>query len=181
MGQRRDGGQPPHQGNAPRSHGLRIVMLTSSYPLYPGDTTAPFIEELAAHVAALGHEVHVALPADPRLRRSSCERGVRLHPFRYAPNVRALQVWGYAGALAGDVGLKPAALVVAPLALAASTLACRRLARRLRPDLAERALGLGAAEPATAVIPYGVDPALFRPGEPASRAAVRRELGLGDG
>ena len=218
-------------------------MLTSSYPLYPGDTTAPFIEELAAHVAALGHEVHVALPADPRLRRSSCERGVWLHPFRYAPNLRALQVWGYAGALAGDVGLKPAALAVAPLALAASTLACARLARRVRPDLlvahwvipngppaalvarvarlplvvslhgsdvylaerrrpigraaraafraaaavtacspdlAERALGLGAAAPATTVIPYGVDPARFRPGEPASRATVRRELGLAD-
>src|SRR5205814_6041968 len=114
---------------------LRIGMLASSYPLYAGDTTAPFIEELAANLAALGHEVHVALPAHPRLRRGACERGVRLHPFRYAPGLRPLQVWGYAASLAGDVGVKPTALAAAPLALAASAAACARLVRRARPDL----------------------------------------------
>lgn len=114
---------------------LRIAMLTSSYPLYPGDTTAPFIEELAAHLAGLGHEVHVALPRHPRLRRASRERGVWLHPFRYAPGLRRLQVWGYASALTGDVGLKGAAYAVAPLALAASAAACAALARRISPDL----------------------------------------------
>ena len=220
---------------------LRIAMLTSSYPLYLGDTTAPFIEELAAHVVALGHEVHVALPAHPRLRRAPCERGVRLHPFRYAPGLRPLQVWGYASALAGDVGLKRAALAVAPLALAASTAACARLARSVRPDLlvahwvipngppaalvarvaglplvvslhgsdvylaerraaigraaraafrsaaavtacspdlAERAGDLGADRATTTVIPYGVDAARFRPGEPVMRSVVRSALRL---
>ena len=49
-------------------------MLTTSYPLYPGDTTAPFIEELAAHIADLGHEVALALPAHPRLRRGPARR-----------------------------------------------------------------------------------------------------------
>lgn len=110
-------------------------MLTSSYPLYPGDTTAPFIEELAVHVAELGPEVHVILPAHPRLRRGRRERGVFLHPFPYAPGLRPLQVWGYASALAGDVGLRPAAYAAAPLALTAATVALARLTRRLRPDL----------------------------------------------
>lgn len=114
---------------------LRIVMLTTSYPLYPGDTTAPFIEELAAHIAALGHEVQVALPAHPRLRRGPRERGVGLHPFRYAPGLRRLQVWGYASSMTGDVGLKGTAYAAAPLALAASTVATARLVRRVRPDL----------------------------------------------
>ena len=110
-------------------------MLTTSYPLYPGDTTAPFIEELAAHIADLGHEVALALPAHPRLRRGPKERGVRLYPFRYAPGIRRLQVWGYASSMSGDVGLKGAAYAAAPLALVASTLATARLVRRLRPDL----------------------------------------------
>ncbi len=114
---------------------LRIVMLTTSYPLYPGDTTAPFIEELAAHIAALGHEVGVALPDHPRLRRGPRERGVALHPFAYAPGLAPLQVWGYASALSGDVGLRGAAYAAAPLALAASTVAVARLTRQLRPDL----------------------------------------------
>jgi glycosyltransferase involved in cell wall biosynthesis len=119
----------------PHDQPLRIAMLTSSYPLYKSDTTAPFIEELAAHLAALGHEVHVALPAHPALRRAPVERGVHLHPFRYAPGLRPLQVWGYAASLTGDVGLKRAAYAAAPLALAASAGAVAALARRARPDL----------------------------------------------
>ena len=63
--------------HADENRPLRLVMLATSYPLYPGDTTAPFIEELAAHIAALGHEVHVALPDHPRLRREPCERAAR--------------------------------------------------------------------------------------------------------
>lgn len=223
---------------------LRIVMLTTSYPLYPGDTTAPFIEELAAHIAALGHEVHVALPDHPRLRRGPHERGVALHPFAYAPGIAPLQVWGYASSLSGDVGLKGAAYAAAPLALASSTVAIARLTRQVRPDLlvahwvipngppvglvarlaarplvvslhgsdiflaerkvpigrgaravfhqaaavtacspdlAERAGRLGARPNHTTTIPYGVDPARFRPATPTERATIRRELGLHEG
>jgi len=223
---------------------LRIAMLTTSYPLYAGDTTAPFIEELAAGIAALGHHVEVVLPDHPRLRRAPRERGVGLHPFGYAPGLRRLQVWGYASSLTGDVGLKGSAYAAAPLALAASTVATARLARRLRPDLivahwvipngppaalaaclvgcplvvglhgsdvflaehkaaigraaravfgraaavtacspdlAARAIGLGARPATTTTIPYGVDPARFRPHAPDERAAIRARLGLRDG
>jgi hypothetical protein len=46
----------PHERNSPVTEGpLRVVMLTSSYPLYEGDMTAPFIEEIAAGIAARGH------------------------------------------------------------------------------------------------------------------------------
>lgn len=225
----------------PHASPLRIAMLTTSYPLFPGDTTAPFIEELAAHVAAEGHTVDVALPDHPRLRRGARERGVGLHPFRYAPGLRPLQVWGYAASLAGDVGLRRAAYAAAPLALAASAAATARLVRRCRPDLvvahwvipngppamlaarlggvplvvslhgsdlflaerarpiggrargvfraaaavtacspdlAERAMRLGALPAATLTIPYGVDHERFRPADPAARGATRRELGL---
>ncbi len=223
---------------------LRIAMLTSSYPLYAGDTTAPFIEELAAGIGALGHRVEVVLPAHPRLRRAPHERGVGLHPYPYAPGLRRLQVWGYASSLAGDVGLRGSAYAAAPLALAAATVATARLARRLRPDLvvahwvipngppaalaarlagcplvvslhgsdvflaerkapigraaravfgraaavtacspdlAARAIGLGARPATTTTIPYGVDPARFRPHTPDERAAIRARLGLRDG
>jgi len=233
-----------HDATAPANRPLRIAMLTSSYPLYAGDTTAPFIEELAAGIAALGHRVEVVLPAHPRLRRAPRERGVGLHPYRYAPGLRRLQVWGYASSLAGDVGLKGSAYAAAPLALAASAVATARLVRRLRPDLvvahwvipngppaalaarlagcplvvslhgsdvflaerkapigrgarmvferaaavtacspdlAARAIGLGARAATTTTIPYGVDPARFRPHAPEERAAVRAKLGLHDG
>src|SRR5215208_608220 len=96
---------------------MRILMLTSSYPKYAGEITAPFIEEIAASMVRRGHSVHVLAPHHPALRRGPIERGVHLHFFRYAP-YPALNVWGYAASQQGDVRLKPSALAVAPFALA---------------------------------------------------------------
>jgi glycosyltransferase involved in cell wall biosynthesis len=101
-------------------------MLTTSYPKYPGETTAPFIEEIAAGLARRGHSVHVVAPFHRDVRRAPIERGVHLHFFRYSP-WRALNVWGYAEALRADVGLRGRALLAAPLALGAGTLALLRV------------------------------------------------------
>lgn len=114
---------------------LRVVMLTSSYPLAPGDMTAPFIEAIAHALAARGHDIHVVLPDHPRLDRDLLADGVRLHPFAVAP-VRAWgRAWGYAGSLAGDVALTKGAVAIAPLALAGAARAVRRVAREARADL----------------------------------------------
>jgi glycosyltransferase involved in cell wall biosynthesis len=110
-------------------------MLTSSYPLYPGDMTAPFIEEIATGLAARGHAVHVVLPDHPRLNRDLCANGVGLHPFAVAPVKRWGAAWGYAGSLAGDVALTKGAVAIAPLALAGAVRAVRRVAREVRADL----------------------------------------------
>jgi glycosyltransferase involved in cell wall biosynthesis len=114
---------------------LRVVMLTSSYPLYQGDMTAPFIEEIAAGVAARGHEVHVVLPDHPRLRQSGVARGVHLHPFAVAPVRSWGEAWGYAGSLAGDVAVTKEAMALAPLALTSAARAVNRVARQVRPAI----------------------------------------------
>lgn len=105
---------------------LKIAMLTSSYPKWPGDMIAPFIEEIAAGVAARGHEVHVLMPHRADLRRAPIEHGVHLHTYQYAP-LRSLEVWGYAAALHSDIGVKRAALWAAPFALARGLQALLRL------------------------------------------------------
>ncbi|MBC8077495.1 MAG: glycosyltransferase family 4 protein, partial [Chloroflexales bacterium] len=104
-------------------------MLTTSYPKYAGETTAPFIEEIAASLVRRGHEIHVLAPFHPAIRRAPVERGVHLHFFRYAP-LPALNVWGYAGSQRGDVRLKAQALAVAPFALAATLGALLRATRQ---------------------------------------------------
>ncbi len=109
-------------------------MLTSSYPKYPGEVTAPFIEEIAAGLAARGHEVHVVLPRHRDLRRPPVDRGVHLHPYTYAP-WRALNVWGYAESMAADVAVRGRVYLAAFLALPAGLLALRQVARRVRPDI----------------------------------------------
>jgi glycosyltransferase involved in cell wall biosynthesis len=89
-------------------------MVTSSYPKFPGDVTAPFIESIARGVAQLGHEVDVVLPFHPQLRRGDDEP-VRFFAYHYAPR-RDWNLWGYAQSLRADVSVRGAALLVAPLA-----------------------------------------------------------------
>ncbi len=108
-----------------------VVMVTSSYPRFPGDLAGTFLEPIAHGVAARGHRVHVVAPWHPRVRRRAREGGVHFHFYRYAP-VRALHVFGYAGALRGDVSMRWTAWAAAPLALAAAGLATRRVVRTTR-------------------------------------------------
>ena len=109
---------------------MRVLMLTSSYPKFPGDVTAPFIESIAVSVAARGHQVDVVLPHHPELRRGSDE-GVRFFPYEYAPS-DAWSLWGYAQSLQADVRVRKGMYLLAPLV----ALALRsRLSERL---LAER-------------------------------------------
>src|SRR5262249_61110710 len=95
-----------------------VVMVTTSYPRFPGDSVGTFMEPIAKSVAARGHEVHVVAPWHPLITRPREEDGVRFHFFRYAP-IRALNVFGYAAALQADVNLRGGAYLAAPLGLAA--------------------------------------------------------------
>lgn len=106
-----------------------IVMVTSSYPRFPGDSVGTFMEPIAHGIAARGHEVHVVAPWHPLIRRGDAEGGVRFHFYRYAP-LASLNVFGYAAAMRADVSLKAAAFVSAPLALAAGWRKARQVARK---------------------------------------------------
>jgi glycosyltransferase involved in cell wall biosynthesis len=106
-----------------------VVMLTTSYPRFPGDGVGTFMEPIAAGVAERGHEVHVVAPWHPLLTRGSEERGVRFHFYKYAP-AASLNVFGYAASMRADVTLRGSALVAAPLALAQGWRTARHVARR---------------------------------------------------
>ncbi|HUS14045.1 MAG TPA: glycosyltransferase family 4 protein [Chloroflexia bacterium] len=113
---------------------MKICMVTSSYPKYPGDVTAPFIESIAAAVAAQGHEVHVLAPWHPDLRHAPLENGVHLHFYKYAPR-RNLNIWGYAESLEADVRVKNAIYPLTPWVLLVSFFALLRLTGRIRFDI----------------------------------------------
>jgi hypothetical protein len=133
---------------------MKICMLTSSYPKYPGETTAPFIEEIAAGLVQRGHCVHVVAPYHRDIRRAPVERGVHLHFFRYSP-LRALNVFGYAESLQADVGLRGAAIAAAPLAVGAGMLALLRLTTDdHRPPTTEPRTAI-SGRPSTSSTPTG--------------------------
>ncbi len=109
-------------------------MLTSSYPKFRGDTTAPFIESIATHIAAQGVETHVVLPEHRELKRGAMEDGVHFYPYRYAPRPEWTR-WGYAEALRADVKLKRGVYALAPLALASSFQKMMQLTARAQFDV----------------------------------------------
>ena len=108
---------------------LVVVMVTSSYPRFPGDSVGTFMEPIATSVAARGHEVHVVAPWHPSIQRPAVDRGVHFHFYKYAP-LQSLNVFGYAAAMHADVKLRGAAYMAAPLALTAGWWTARRIARR---------------------------------------------------
>ncbi len=113
---------------------MNILMLSSSYPKFRGDVTAPFIESIATHIAAQGHSVHVLLPEHRDLRRAPCEDGVYFHTYRYTlPGARTQ--WGYAESLRGDVRIKRAMYGYVPIVFASSLFALERLTARAQFDV----------------------------------------------
>ena len=91
---------------------MNVLMVTSSYPRFPGDVVAPFIESIATGIAARGHRVDVVLPHHPALRRPA-GGPVAFHPYRYAPD--RFSRWGYAQSLKADVSVRGGMFLLAPL------------------------------------------------------------------
>lgn len=114
--------------------GMKICMVTSSYPKYEGDVTAPFIESIASSVAALGNEVHLLAPYHPDVRRAPVEKGVNLHFFKYSP-FRNLNIWGYAESLEADVRVKGAIYPLTPVVFISSLWALWQLTGRIKFDV----------------------------------------------
>ena len=132
-----------------------VVMVTSSYPRFPGDSVGTFMEPIATTVAADGHEVHVVAPWHPLIQRPQEERGVHFHFYKYAP-VSALNVFGYAAAMRADVTLRGASLMAAPLALAQGWRMARQVARTHGATVMHGHW----------VVPGGITAALAQPGLP---------------
>ena len=132
-----------------------VVMVTTSYPRFPGDSVGTFMEPIAMSVAARGHEVHIVAPWHPLVARPAQEHGVFFHFYRYAP-LAPLNVFGYAAAMRADVTLRGTAYVAAPLALAAGWRMARAIARRHQATIMHGHW----------VIPGGVTAALAAPALP---------------
>jgi glycosyltransferase involved in cell wall biosynthesis len=158
---------------------VRILCVTTSFPKFEGDTTAPFIESITRELASRGHDLTVVLPARSDLKPVPIDR-VRFRPYRYAPS-RALEVFGYAEALRADVALRWAAYAALPLAVLSGL---RSLRKELRdraydvvhahwvvPSGAMAALALASSGPPLVVSLHGSDVFLSEKSGPARLGA----------
>ncbi len=108
---------------------MKILVLTSTYPRFEGDPTAPFLEPLVRHTAALGHELHLVVPEHRDWARPEAEDGIHYHPFRYSPR-RSWTPWGYAQSLKGGVQLRRSLVALAPVVFASAARMCRKVVSR---------------------------------------------------
>lgn len=112
---------------------MRIAVLTSSYPRFVGDGTAPFVRSISEHLARLGHHVKVIAPYDPAVRNCSAQ-SVPVHRFRYALRDQ-WHIMGHSKSLAGDTRLRIGAFLLLPSFLIAHFQASLRVARRQNADI----------------------------------------------
>jgi glycosyltransferase involved in cell wall biosynthesis len=107
---------------------MNIAVLTSSYPRFPGDGTAPFVQSICEQLDKSGHAVEVVAPYDPAVQPGERE-GVRVHRFRYTWPDR-LHIMGHSRSLEADVRLKPLAYLLLPFFLAAALYTLLRVTAR---------------------------------------------------
>lgn len=113
---------------------MNVLVLTSSYPRFAGDATAPFIESTVTHVARLGHEVHLVVPEHREWAHPAVEDGVHFHPYRYSP-WRSWTPWGYSQSLAAGTKLHRSLYALAPVAALSALRTCTAVARARQIDV----------------------------------------------
>ncbi|HEY9077615.1 MAG TPA: glycosyltransferase [Anaerolineaceae bacterium] len=94
---------------------MNILILCSSYPRFPGDGTAPFVQSIALSLAKLGNQVDVVVPWDPLAQPMSRQR-VEVHRFQYI-FPKSLHIMGHARSLKSDTDLNPLTYLLLPFFL----------------------------------------------------------------
>jgi glycosyltransferase involved in cell wall biosynthesis len=112
---------------------MRITVIASSYPRFPGDGTAPFVQSISEHLAQLGHEVEAVAPYDPAVRPDPNQR-VAVHRFRYTL-VDKWHIMGHAKSLVGDTRFKAGVFFLLPFFALAEFWSALRVARRQRAEI----------------------------------------------
>ncbi|MBG0784428.1 MAG: glycosyltransferase family 4 protein [Anaerolineaceae bacterium] len=97
---------------------MRIAVLTSSYPRFQGDGTAPFVKSISEALTKLGHTVHVVAPYDMAVEEDA-NSSVPVRWFKYIWP-RKFHTMGYARSLKADVKLRFSAYALLPFFTVAS-------------------------------------------------------------
>jgi len=115
------------------SRPLDLLFLTQTYPRFEGDTSGPFIQDLARGLVRGGDRLTVLTPHAEGVPVAWEDGGVEVVSFRYAPERH--EVLGYGRSLEADEKVKGGAALAAPLYALAARRAIRRQLRRRRFDL----------------------------------------------
>lgn len=123
---------PLRNNHEQKDPGLRVLMLATSYPLGPGDSSSVFLRYLAEQLHHQGTDVHVLVPAKTR-GGSTTEDGIHVHRFRYM--FGPWQKLCYGSGVLPNLKKRPWLWLVVPFFLLNFFGASLVQAIRLRPDV----------------------------------------------
>lgn len=106
---------------------MRVGIITTSYPRFPGDYAGSFVADLGAALSRAGIDVQVWAPHAPGLAEREVAEGVMVHRFRYAPG--PLERVAYGDGIANNLRRHPTAALGLPGFVRALKRAGREAAR----------------------------------------------------
>ncbi len=163
----------------------RFLFLTQTYPRFDGDTSGPFIRDLARALVAAGDKVTVLTPHAEEVAARWQDGGVEVQSFRYGPE--RLELIGYSRSLDADEKMKAGAKAMAPFYVLGARRALHAELRRQSYDLVQAHWVVPNLFPAAAAarrIPVAVGPARQRRlpgGEARGAAAAGKVAEAGEG
>jgi len=113
---------------------VKVCTLTHTYPRFPDDINAPFVEKLMEHIALLGHDVSVLTAYDPEWRRRPDDHTVDLRTYRYIWPER-FHVLGYSRTIEGNVRFRGRVFLLSPFLFAGAFRSFLKLVREKKPDI----------------------------------------------
>jgi len=113
---------------------LKICTLTHTYPRFPHDINAPFVEQLMEHISGRGNEVSVLTAFDPAWNRQSGDHTADLRTYRYIwPDT--LHILGYSRTIEGNIHFKKRVMLLSPFLFFFAWRAFLKLVREKKPDV----------------------------------------------
>jgi glycosyltransferase involved in cell wall biosynthesis len=112
---------------------MRILMVTHGYPMYPGDSTAPFLDAITRGLISRGHYVTLLLPYHPEFRQLDDDR-LRFVSYRYSP-LQSFAPWGFGQTFGPTADVRLSTAVVLPAVAISLYHTLRRELRSGRYDL----------------------------------------------
>jgi len=111
---------------------ISLLVLATSYPLGPSDSSSVFLKYLCQHLHRQGVEVHVLTPAQSD-GGTVVEDGITVHRFRYM--FRPWQKLAYGSGILPNLKRQPLLWLVLPFFLAGFLVATLVVTKRIRPDV----------------------------------------------
>ena len=97
---------------------MKVCILTTSFPRFPGDYASVFVYDLAAELATDGMDVHVITPAESGTLNFEIINGVNVHRFSYFWPVKWQRI-AYLGGIPDNLRRYPIAWIQLPFFLLA--------------------------------------------------------------